>query len=178
MSYKLSITFNTFQELSDFVKVHGTSVIGGTIEAAPKTATHFSDVGTPATVTEAKAPAKKAPASKKEKEAPVEVESKPASAPAQPPVQQEVSAPSAPVEKFDRDGAIKKATELVAEIKASGIADTEVMPNIHAVYTEAGCPLNLRISQFDDVQLSRFLPLFAKKVASIVASQKTETSFI
>jgi hypothetical protein len=63
---------------------------------------------------------------------------------------------------------IAKATKLVGDLKASGIKDEEVMPNIHAVYAEAGCPLNLRISQFDDASLVKFIPLFEKKVNSIV----------
>lgn len=85
------------------------------------------------------------------------------------------------VESFDREGAIATAQKLVAQLKETGIADDKIMPQIHEVYKQADCPINLKISQLDDEQLAVFIPLFEIKVKSIVSpakSSKTPASFI
>jgi hypothetical protein len=84
-------------------------------------------------------------------------------------------------QSFDREGAIVTAQKLVAQLKETGIADDKIMPQIHEVYKQADCPINLKISQLDDEQLAVFIPLFEMKVKSITASvkgSKTSASFI
>lgn len=85
------------------------------------------------------------------------------------------------VKSFDRQGAIDTAQTLVSKLKDTGIADDKIMPQIHEVYKQADCPINLKISQLDDEQLAVFIPLFEMKVKSIIASvksSKTPASFI
>lgn len=179
-SYKLSITFNTFAELSDFVKNHGAKVMGGEVMAIPGEIKKEADAPN-YEKEEVKTEKKSNLRTKKEKveKEPEVVEASPSVSsptpqpePSKPAVQPEsVVAKAQVAPEIDRASAIAKATQLVNQLKASGLPDGEIMPNIHAVYQQAGCPLNLRISQFDDVQLSRFLPLFEQKVSSIVNAQ-------
>jgi len=82
---------------------------------------------------------------------------------------------------IDRDALIAQATSLVGKLKSSGISDDKIMPAIHEVYAQAGCALNLKISQFNDESLAVFIPLFEAKVKSIVtqvSAPKQEASFI
>lgn len=171
MSYKLTIEFKTKQELLDFLSESKTSQ--GTIASDFNKASEDTNTAAIEPKVEApkKAPTKKAPA----KEVVVETKSEPAA-----PVNEPVVEPKAPVVEapVNRDALVKRATELVAELKKAGLHDAEVMPEIHKVYTEAGCPLNLRISQFDDVQLVRFMPLFEKKVKEVQSSKTATASFI
>jgi Zn-dependent metalloprotease len=156
--YSLTVNFKTVEELQDYLK--------GKVE--------HSEVkqvmpGVPPVIEEkkpAKKPAKKA--------APVEVKEEPEF--------EEVESPFQEVELvIDRDKAIATAQKLVGQLKATGIADDKLMPAIHEVYAQAGCPVNLKISQLDDSQLSKFIPLFELKVNSIVSATKvaqTSASFI
>jgi hypothetical protein len=70
----------------------------------------------------------------------------------------------------------------VGQLKSTGIADDKVMPAIHQVYHEAGCPINLKISQLEDDLLEKFIPLFEAKVNQIVseksAAKTAPASFI
>lgn len=162
--YSLTVNFKTVEELHAFVS--------GKIEVKD-TPSPVREEALPLDippVIEDKKPAKKAAP---KKAAPVEVVPEP---------EQEFEAVESPFvaqPSFDRDGAIATAQKLVAQLKATGIADDKLMPAIHEVYGAAGCPINLKISQLNDEQLSTFIPLFEMKVKSIVTAPKQQAaSFI
>lgn len=179
--YKLTIEFKDLNELTKFVL--GDQSAKGTIakevddepnqveaEIVPELPAKKSALRTKKT--EAKAPS----------EEPVTEKPVPSVVIEQPPIIKPIVQPKAPTPsahvEFDRAKAIARATELVNALKASGIADDQLMPNIHAVYAQAGCPLNLRISQFDTPSLEKFLPLFEQKVASLVKPAVPAGAFI
>ena len=88
-------------------------------------------------------------------------------------------APEKQAEPFDRDGALKQAAGLIQKIKALNIADDAIMPIVHGIYNQIGADLSLKVSQFDDVVLAKFLPMFEAKVASLEAEKnKAPVSFI
>ena len=164
--FKLTVTFETLEDLNHYVQ-----------ELRGKQTQTQSQVELPKDippVIEEKKPAKKSAPKK--------------SAPVEPKVEveaefEEVESPFVAATKppFDREGAIANAQKLVAQLKGTGIADDKLMPAIHEVYAQAGCPIHLKISQLDDEQLSTFIPLFELKVKAIVANtkaQQTSASFI
>jgi hypothetical protein len=159
--YSLTINFKTVEELQDYLKgkVEHSEVKEVMPEVPP--------------VIEEKKPAKK-PA---KKAAPVEVKEEVVE-----PEFEEVESPFQEVELvIDRTKAIETAQKLVAKLKETGIPDGDLMPAIHEVYAQAGCPINLKISQLEDAQLSKFIPLFELKVSSIVekaSKPKASASFI
>jgi|688.fasta_scaffold218068_3 hypothetical protein len=164
--FKLTVSFETIEDLNHYVQ-----------ELRGKQTQTQSQVEFPKDippVIEEKKPAKK---SAPKKSAPVEVKQE---------VEaefEEVESPFVEPQKppFDRDGAIANAQKLVAQLKGTGIADDKLMPAIHEVYAQAGCPINLKISQLSDEQLSVFIPLFELQVKSIVSKTKaaqTTASFI
>jgi hypothetical protein len=158
--YKFEASFTTLADLVAFTNTLGVGQVNKIAEVR-NTPVEFHAEKPP--VIEAKVEPK-APKAKKEKvEAPVKEEMIEVESP---------FAKQAPAEEpaFDRASALAKATELVGKLKASGIADGDLMPKIHEVYAIAGCPVNLKIGQFDDAALSRFIPLFEQKVASIVGA--------
>jgi len=174
--FKFSAEFKTIQDLVSFVSTLGV----GQLEKASVETKVESKVEEKQELAEVppviESPKKKVAAKKVVKiEAPVEEE------------MEEVQSPFTettpePVD-FDRVAAIAKATELVAVLKKTGISDDKIMPAIHEVYAQAGCALNLKISQFDDESLEKFIPLFELKVNSIAATQaskpvSTSSSFI
>jgi dihydropteroate synthase len=147
--YSLTVNFKTVEELQDYLKgkVEHLEVKEVMAEIPPV----IEDKKT------AKKPAKKA--------APVEVKEEVVE-----PEFEEVESPFQEVELvIDREKAIATAQKLVGQLKATGIPDSDLMPAIHEVYAQAGCPVNLKISQLDDIQLSKFIPLFELKVNSIVS---------
>lgn len=161
--YSLTINFETLSDLAHYVeeqqrKLHQVQVKEEKTEL-PK------DIPP---VIEEKKPAKRSAA---KKAAPVEVKSE---------VEVEYEDVESPfieqIPAFDREGAIAKAQKLVGELKATGIADDKLMPAIHEVYAHAACPINLKISQLNDDQLSTFIPLFELKVKSIVSGTKTQSA--
>jgi hypothetical protein len=155
--YKFEASFETLGDLVAFTNTLGVGQVNKLSET--KSAPVEVQAEKPPVI-EVKAPkvtkpkAEKAPA----KEEMIEVESP------------FVNTPPVAEVAFDRAAALAKATELVGKLKASGIADGDLMPKIHEVYAVAGCPVNLKIGQFDDAALARFIPLFEEKVASIVSA--------
>ena len=166
--YSLIVNFNTVEELHSFVsgkvEVKPAPTVGD-VEVKPAQATAESFQCSIPPVIEEKKPAKKA----SKKAAPVEVELATEFEKVESPFKEQM-----PV--FDREGAIVTAQTLVAQLKATGIADDKLMPAIHEVYGAAGCPIQLKISQLDDEQLSTFIPLFELKVKSIVVNAKAAQS--
>lgn len=159
--YKLSVEFKSVSDLQAFIGKLDTTTVS--IEA---TAITKASEDAPKSAAKKKAPIKEVEA---EVIPSTQVAAGPVNIPYEPRVQPEVSKVSTPVApELDRAAAIVKATQLVNALKASGIGDDKIMPNIHEVYAQAGCPLNLKISQFDDVSLARFIPLFEAKVNAIV----------
>jgi hypothetical protein len=156
--YSLTVNFKTVEELHAFVS--GKLEVKDTPSPVREEALPL-DIPP---VIEEKKPAKK---STKKASPPIEVASEPEF--------EEVESPyTAPA--FDREGAIVTAQKLVAQLKGTGIADDKLMPAIHEVYAAAGCPINLKISQLSDDQLSTFIPLFEMKVKSIVSAPKQQAS--
>jgi hypothetical protein len=161
--FELTLKFNTKEELLSYLNPSEVKVEEPKLEVPP-------------VIVEAKPKASK----KKAQEAPQTFE-----APKEE-VMEEVPSPFvAPIHHqpatvngaFNREGAIQKATELVGKLKSSGIPDADLMPAIHSVYEQAGCSVTLKISQLDDVSLSKFIPLFENKVADLTAPKAT-ASFI
>jgi len=163
--YKFEASFTTLADLVAFTNTLGVGQVNKLSEAKVikeevKTEAPLEFQTEKPPVIEAKAPkVVKVKTEKAPKEEMIEVESPFAK-----------TAPVEPEVIFDRAAALAKATELVAKLKASGIADGDLMPKIHEVYAIAGCPVNLKIGQFDDSALSRFIPLFEQKVASIIGA--------
>lgn len=168
--FKLTIEFKSNEELTDFVVNNLGNKVRKISEVAEVKQVKEEPVAELPPVIEKKAPAKKAA-----KQKPVEVEAEEL---------EEVESPFVAATKppFDREGAIVTAQKLVGQLKATGIADDKVMPAIHQVYHEAGCPINLKISQLEDDLLEKFIPLFEAKVNQIVseksAAKTAPASFI
>lgn len=169
--YKLTLEISSHAELIALVMKLGPSAIKADLKvtevstpAIPEEETVTTEVINDAPAPKKAAVRNRAPKAAEKKEEMIEVES-----------------PFVAPVSFNRDLAIARATELVGKLKASGIKDTEVMPHIHEVYKQAGCDLTLRIGQFEDADLQRFLPLFEQKVSDIVVPEKpksTAQSFI
>jgi hypothetical protein len=161
--YSLTINFETLSDLANYVeeqqgKLHQVQVkeekVSLPLDIPP--------------VIEEKKPVKKAP----KKSAPVEVKQEP-----EVEVEfEEVESPFVAQPPSYLETAIATAQKLVAQLKATGIADDKLMPAIHEVYAQAGCPIQLKISQLSNDQLAKFIPMFEQKVSSIVASSKTPSS--
>lgn len=158
--YKFEAAFTTLADLVAFTNTLGVAQINKISEAQDNTP--FKGQEIPAVIEE-KVVAKK-PAVKKAQVKDEVVVQEAA------PVVAEVKTPApAP---FDRASALDIAVRLVAVLKATGIADNDIMPAIHEVYAQAGCDIALKISQFDDVSLARFIPLFEQRVNAIAAKAK------
>ena len=161
--YSLTVNFQTFADLAHYVqeqqgKLHQVQIKRVEVELPAEI---------PPVIEE-----KKAKKSSKKVAPKIEVEED---------VEEDMEVETSPFVKFDRQGAIDTAQTLVSKLKDTGIADDKIMPQIHEVYKQADCPINLKISQLDDEQLAVFIPLFEMKVKSIIASvkgSKTPASFI
>jgi hypothetical protein len=164
--YKFEAAFTTLADLVAFTNTLGVGQINKISETQVEN-NPFKGQEIPEVIEEKKPVAKK-PVEKKVVEKKVEVKEEIA------PV--EIAAP------FDRTSALEIAVRLVAVLKATGIADNDIMPAIHEVYAQAGCDIALKISQFDDVSLSKFIPLFEQKVNAIAtkakAAPESSASFI
>jgi hypothetical protein len=151
--YSLTVNFSSIEELQEYLKGKAT-----TLEMP-------ADV--PPVIDEKKPAPKKAAPKKAAPKVEVQAEE----------VFEEVESPFVePEVVVDREKAIATAQKLVGQLKATGIADADLMPAIHEVYSQAGCPINLKISQLEDSQLAKFIPLFEAKVSSIVAKSKAPTA--
>lgn len=174
--YKLTIEFPSKQDLINFLAEDSNSGhLTQTVKVEAPAAKEF-----PAGPVEEKTPAQKGAETKARKaaEAKAAEEAARAASPsntapsvpdeqhgyAQPTVQPSKPVVDSGAVAFDRAAALAKATTLVGVLKSTGLADAQIMPTIHEVYAHAGCPTNLKVSQFDDAQLQRFLPLFEQKV--------------
>lgn len=183
MSYELTIKVETLDELIEVVGKLGDSAIEGDIQVSDK----VKNLATGETAKKARAPRgpKKTDDVKLpevgERRDPFAAGTPASTGPADQQnvagVQQSAPATSAPVTPaFDRNAAIARANALVGELKATGIKDEEVMPQIHQVYEAAGADKSQRIGLLADDVLARFMPLFEQKVLAVkqqVAAAKT-----
>lgn len=147
--FKLSVEFKTTQELADFIVKLGGAPTSLKVEEEKEVPKE-----------------KKAKKVEEKKEAPVMVE-----APA-------VVPPELPAKPaFDRGAAITLATETIKELTTLGVSGADLAQHLANLYTLAQCPIGVKISQLDDEQLAKFLPLFTEK-ASELKKPAQNASFI
>jgi hypothetical protein len=75
-----------------------------------------------------------------------------------------------------KEALVAQAQVLVNALKASGIAESQIMPTINGAFTAAGIPVGQRISALDELSLVKFMPIFELAVNSIISG--TPHSFI
>lgn len=155
--YKLSIDFKSNEELATFVAKLG----GLPSEVKVSTAKDSDSTGI---VNLGLAPKVKTKAEKAVSETVASAQKKVEPVAELPPVIE------AKVPTFDRADAIAKATETVRELSTT-IEGPQLAQHLADIYVEAGCPIGVKISQLDDENLSKFIPLFLQKAKGIKASQ-------
>lgn len=75
-----------------------------------------------------------------------------------------------------KEALVAQAQVLVNNLKASGIAESQIMPTINGAFQAAGIPVGQRISALDELSLVKFMPIFELAVNSIISG--TPHSFI
>lgn len=152
--YKLTIEFKTLEELKDFSAKLGGGVKTVAVEAQDE-------------VKEVQAPKPAATRTTKPKPVAEAVVAEVVPTPVQ-------VAPAAP--SIGKEALVAQATVLVGKLKASGIAESQIMPTINGAFNAAGIPVGQKISALDELSLVKFMPIFEAAVNSIISG--TAHSFI
>jgi hypothetical protein len=155
--YKLTIEFKTIKELAEFVKTNDCT--GASLD------NEHTEVKEAKTSKPAPARAKKSEPVEEAVAMPPVIETPVVKAPAK------QAAPS-----IGKPALIAQAQELIGKLKASGIAETQIMPTIKLAYSTAGIPVGQKIGELDEVSLVKFMPIFESAVNSIISG--TAHSFI
>lgn len=162
--YKLTIEVESHEELIEVVQRLGDHATGGELQAGSAT-------------TEKPARPSRSRGKKTTTSTAETMEDVPSKFAAQAPVTAHVPQAAAPqaapaTPGIDRSAYLQRATELVGILKSAGVQDEQVMPQIHQVMAQAGCPTNVKVSGLSDDQLVHFLPAFERKVQELVQAAR------